>query len=268
MTRPDPRGADRLSARLDILRAEGEIRTAFWRALSGWLIRLSRRVLRGDRPPDIDAVWTEAPAWREAVDRVIEQAIEPVMRRAYTTLIGDGYAWDQRLFVAEHLAEVRNRLVRVPEEVFGVIASEINEGVNLGEGIPQLTNRVDEALSVTTSERWQNRAETVARTEAIGALNAAKADAFQAMAQEEPGTRFERVWLATDDARTRETHRAADGQRVPLKEPFIVGGFPLMFPGDPSGPPQEVINCRCGQLLVEVGEDVDMSNRQYQGGAE
>jgi uncharacterized protein with gpF-like domain len=71
------------------------------------------------------------------------------------------------------------------------------------------------------------------------------------------------VHNSTDDSRTRETHRLADGQRVALGQPFIVGGFELAFPGDPDGPPQEVIQCRCTMLLVEPGETVDMSNRQY-----
>ena len=69
-------------------------------------------------------------------------------------------------------------------------------------------------------------------------------------------------WLATSDSRTRPTHRAAEGQRVPVGQPFIVGGAELRFPGDPSGPPQEVIQCRCTMLLVEPGESVDLSNRQ------
>ncbi len=61
---------------------------------------------------------------------------------------------------------------------------------------------------------------------------------------------------------SRETHEAAEGQRVPVGSPFIVGGFELRFPGDPLGPPQEVIQCRCVPILVERGEDVDLSNRQ------
>jgi hypothetical protein len=260
--RPDRTG-QRLEARLDVLTTERDIRNAFWSALSDWLIRLSRRVLRGEgMRPDPDAVWSMVPAWREAVDLVIERAIEPAMRRAYASIMGDDFPWDQRGFLARHLAEVRNRLVRVPDEVYDLIAGQISAGVNLGEGIPQLANRVDELLAVTTSERWQNRATTIARTEAVGALNSAREEAFQQVAQDEGGE-FERVWLSTSDSRTRETHVIADGQRVPMGQPFIVGGFPLMFPGDPSGPPQEVIQCRCSMLLVEQGEEVDMSNRQY-----
>lgn len=96
----------------------------------------------------------------------------------------------------------------------------------------------------------------------IGALNAGRHDSFEAVA-EELDVPMERVWLSTIDSRTRPAHAAADGQRVPLRQPFTVGGAQLMFPGDPTGPAAQVINCRCGELLVEEGEDVDLTSRQH-----
>jgi len=258
----DPWLPQRLNARLDVLATERSIRDAFWAALSDWLVQLSRRVLRGDRPPDMDAVWALAPAWREAVDLVITKAVEPAMRHGYTALLGDDYPWDQRVFVARYLAEVRNRLVRTPDEVYDLVAGQMAAGVNLGESIPKLAERVEQTLSATGTPRWENRAVVVARTEAIGALNAGRHDAFQVVAQE-TGEQYEQVWLATEDSRTRPSHSLADQQRVPLGQPFTVGGFALAFPGDPAGPPQEVIQCRCTALLVEPGESVDLSNRQF-----
>lgn len=262
---PDPWLPERLAAMADVVQAEKDIRRAFWAELSGWLVETARAVLRGGGRPSPDAVWARVPAWREAVDLVLQGEILKALGIAFRRMFGDGYSWDQRVFVSRYLAEVRNRMVRLPEEVFDLIAHELAVGVNLGESIPKLRARIDSILSTTGSERWPNRATVVARTEAIGALNAGRADAFRAMAEEEPDTEFERVWLATEDHRTRPTHRTADGQRVPLGSPFIVGGFELMFPGDPTGPPQEVIQCRCSQLLVEVGENVDLSNRQFRG---
>lgn len=269
MTGPvwDGRGRDpwlpaRLDARLEAAVVERDIRAAVWAALSDWLVQTSRRVLRGDQPPDLDAIWARVPAWREAVDLILNGEIFKALALAFEKIFGKRFAWTQRPAMVAYLAEVRNRLVRVPDEVYDLVAGEIAAGANLGESIPKLSQRVDNVLSTTHSERWPNRATVIARTETIGALNASRADAFNAVAEADPDTEYERIWLATDDSRTRPTHDVADGQRVPLGSPFVVGGFALAFPGDPTGPPQEVIQCRCTSLLVEKGESVDLSNRQ------
>lgn len=264
----DGRGTDpwlpqRLEESARIAALERDIRTAFWAALSRWLVQLSRQVLRGPAlPPDPDAVWARVPDWRDAVDLVVQGEIVKAMAAGYAVLLGGDYPWDQRPFASSYLAQVRNRLVRMVDDVYDLIAGQVSQGVNLGEGIPKLAARVDDVLSTSASERWSNRATTVARTETIGALNAARMDSFQIIAEEEGEDDLEKLWLATDDRRTRPTHDLADGQRVPVTSPFLVGGFPLAFPGDPTGPAHEVINCRCTMLLVDPDENLDLSNRQ------
>lgn len=54
-------------------------------------------------------------------------------------------------------------------------------------------------------------------------------------------------WLATFDARVRNSHRAANGQKVDFDKPFKVGTARLMFPCDTKGnpPAKEVVGCRC-----------------------
>jgi hypothetical protein len=257
----DPWLPQRLDARLEAATVERDIRAAVWAALSDWLVQLSRRILRGDGRPDMDAVWAMVPMWRDAVDLILRGEILKAIGLAFEKLLGTDYRWTQRPFVTAYLAEVRNRLVRIPEEVYDLVAGEVAKGVNLGESIPKLAARIDSVLSTTGSERWPNRATVVARTETIGALNAGRADAFRAVAAD-ADEELEMFWLATDDSRTRHTHREAEGQRVPVGSAFVVGGHELRFPGDPSGPPQEVIQCRCTMLLVEPGESVDLSNRQ------
>jgi len=266
----DGRGRDpwlpaRLAARTDAAQVERDIREAVWAALSKWLVQTARVVLRADARPDLDALWARVPAWHEAVDLILQGEIYKALGLAFERLLGADYPWSQRVFVARYLAEVRNRLVRVPDEIYDLMAAQISQGVNLGDSIPKLAARVDIILSTSASERWPNRATVIARTETIGALNAGRSDAFSAVAQE-TGEKLEKLWLATDDSRTRTTHRQAEGQRVPVGQRFNVGGFELDFPGDPSGPAQEVIQCRCTMLLVEPGEQTDLSNRQFRPG--
>lgn len=570
----DPWLPARLDARLEAAAHERDIRRSIWAELSGWLAETARRVLRGDGPPDPYAIWARVPAWRDAVELILSGEILKAVGAAYAKLLGRDFPYDQRVFVVRYLSEVRNRLVRVPDEVYDLVVHQLAAGVNLGEGIPKLRDRIDSVMSTTGSERWPNRATVIARTEClpgnaivngayvtsayrraysgpmvtvetmggrqfagtpnhpvltsdgwvglgallqgdhlvcdsksiktpcapgdqnidagqttisevfdaaqaigvpcrertaqpdfhgdgrngyvdilrsfgilpvgrfatidqhsvdlllppsdaekvalacerapfarsapidqtpgllgvspglsslfnqalddlqigavlsgerfargacsvlghdplsrqidpqswaltpaveeaatgvgerpehaapeqdetnlvraksslssnlpvaqpgeveldevvsikirdwsghvfnlttvhgyfvsggiytgntIGALNAGRHDAFAAAAEEEPDLELERLWLATDDSRTRTTHRTSDGQRTPIGQPFTVGGFELRFPGDPSGPPQEVIQCRCTMLLVEQGETLDLSNRQFRG---
>lgn len=52
-------------------------------------------------------------------------------------------------------------------------------------------------------------------------------------------------WRTRGDAKVRHAHATTEGQRVPLDQPFSVGGSSLMYPGDPSGPINLVAHCRC-----------------------
>lgn len=56
------------------------------------------------------------------------------------------------------------------------------------------------------------------------------------------GANVLKQWDATLDGRTRPSHARIDGEIRETDEEYSNG---LMFPGDPSGPAAEVINCRC-----------------------
>ena len=61
-------------------------------------------------------------------------------------------------------------------------------------------------------------------------------------------------WVAARDSRVRESHRSADGQVVPIGQPFTVGGATLAYPGDPAGPAAETIRCRCAVAFLTPDE--------------
>lgn len=257
----DPWLPERLADQAEVVAAELAVREALWAELSAWMVQVNRAVLRSVRPDPV-AVWSTATDWAAAVRRVVQGPIRETIGQVYEPLLGRGYRFDSRPAVVEHLSEVTNRMVKTPDSVFDLVSSQIAKGANLGESIPELADRVDEVLSTTRTERWPNRATVVARTETLSALNTGRADAFSAVAEEldEP---FEKMWLATIDGRTRPTHRRADQQRVPVDGTFEVGGAALRRPGDPLGPGKEVIQCRCTILLLEPGETVDLSHRQF-----
>lgn len=141
------------------------------------------------------------------------------------------------------LSAASNRMRNIGDVLWQNIRAELVDGLAAGDGIPELADRVRAAAPLTEA-----RARMVARTETIGASNGA------AMAQaRSTGLQMSKRWLATEDARTRPSHVAADGQTVALNEPFMVGipvAGPLDFPGDPTGPASEIIQCRCSVLFL------------------
>ena len=257
----DPWLSERLAAEAALVAAEQGVFQQYWAELTSWLVAVRRAVLSGGRllPPDPSAVWSKVPAWDQAAADVTYGSIRAVMQLAYDAIFGPGYEFDSRPAVAAYLAEVFNRMVGTPGQVFDLIAETIAEGAGLGEGIPALTSRVEGLLDAHNLNLWNNRAVTVARTETIGALNAGRWDSFDAvnalLGADQP---LVQRWLSTEDSRTRKTHRDAD-----MTGYFQVGNADLRFPGDPRGPAKEVINCRCTTLLVRPGEDIDLSNRQF-----
>ena len=52
-------------------------------------------------------------------------------------------------------------------------------------------------------------------------------------------------WVAVHDERTRSSHLDLDGVTVPVDVAFSTGTATLMYPGDPTAPASETINCRC-----------------------
>lgn len=113
------------------------------------------------------------------------------------------------------------------------------QGIANGESIEQLSERVRQ----TFTELSTSRAETIARTETIGGFNAASNAIAQAS-----GVVHARIWRATDDSRTRETHSELEGARVEGFGSAYSNG--CRHPGDPLGPAAETINCRCYEEFV------------------
>lgn len=59
-----------------------------------------------------------------------------------------------------------------------------------------------------------------------------------------------KLWVTVGDDRVRPAHAVADGQIVPTTLKYKVGGELLSYPGDPTGSPENIINCRCSSLTI------------------
>jgi F like protein len=203
--------------------------------------------------------------WNEYVDAKLIPALTVSMSiasedaaRALSSALGDLPFLNEPLDTQLYLAQAKNRLVGIGNELWFNARTEIAAGLAAGEDIPTIAQRVREAAGVT-----EPRARVIARTESHGARNTVNAASVRRAASAfGSADAFSRRWQAAEDARTRPTHVDADGQTVGLNEPFTVGGASLDFPGDPAGPPGEVINCRCTTITII---DVDALNTASTG---
>lgn len=110
------------------------------------------------------------------------------------------------------------------------------------------TAEIDKMVERYRERYIKYRSEVIARTEALRSAHQGTEEMYgQAI---ENGTlesdRLVRVWLTAKDERVRGSHSAMGGQQRKVGEPFVSGnGYKLMFPGDPSAPASETIQCRC-----------------------
>jgi uncharacterized protein with gpF-like domain len=140
-----------------------------------------------------------------------------------------------------------NLLANVPDEVHAEIMQSIEQGLQQGESRKELMSRI----SSDFDEIGKGRAETIANTETAAAFNYSRD-----LAMREAGVTHKR-WLHSQSPLIKEprlTHLEADGQTVPIDEPFDVGGVQFMRPADDSlgAGPEDIINCHCVAIPVEA----------------
>lgn len=127
--------------------------------------------------------------------------------------------------------------------------SALTQGILQGESNKQIAKRLANITDMDRSSAIRN-----ARTLTTGAENGGRLDSF--FRARDKGIEMLKMWSATMDERTRDSHAFLDGVCVELEEEFPNG---CMYPGDVGGPAEEVWNCRCalGSQLKGFERDVN-----------
>ena len=121
------------------------------------------------------------------------------------------------------------------------INAETLQGILQGESMDKIAKRLRNVQKMNKTQAIRS-----ARTIVTGAENKGRLDSHRRA--EEDGIILEEKWVATKDGRTRHSHAMLNGETKKTNETFSNG---LEYPGDPSGRPEEVYNCRC-TLVAKV----------------
>lgn len=123
------------------------------------------------------------------------------------------------------------------------INAETLQGILQGESMDKIAKRLRNVQEMNKTQAIRS-----ARTIVTGAENKGRQDSYARA--EADGIILQKEWLATNDGRTRHSHAVLDGAIVDQDKKFDNG---LMYPGDPSGRPEEVYNCRCTMTAKVLG---------------
>jgi HK97 family phage portal protein len=152
---------------------------------------------------------------------------------------------------AEALAFLEKRanpIKKINETTWDALKTSLQQGIEAGESYEQLQNRV----KAEYNQASEQRADTIAFTETNIAVNSGRNTAMVQAKVERKG------WQTSNLENTRQSHfknqqLTKESGGIPLNDAWPNG---LMFPGDPSGAPEETINCRCfGYALVGKGRE-------------
>lgn len=118
----------------------------------------------------------------------------------------------------------------------------------LRRGGPLTREQIDKMVARYRENMLRFRAETIARTEALSAVHGGSYEMFRQAVADGHLTEDEiyRTWVTARDTRVRDHHQSMEGQKRDGLAPFESGlGTSLRYPGDPSAPASDRVQCRC-----------------------
>ena len=126
------------------------------------------------------------------------------------------------------------------------VNAEVLQGILQGESIPDIAKRLSHVTEMNKTAAIRN-----ARTSVTSAECKGRQDSYIRATND--GIILKREWIATNDGRTRHSHRLLDGQIAEVDKPFKSELGDIMYPGDPDAHPSNVYNCRCSMAAVVKG---------------
>lgn len=142
--------------------------------------------------------------------------------------------------VLDFLRGRENKISGVAQNVFDDIKGTIKTGLDEGKPTAEIAGDLRARFNGMSRERSM----TIALTETSAAYGSGRQKAMTTA-----GVKYKR-WLTSGNPNVRPAHAAANNKVVGIDEAYDVGGEPLMYPGDPDGSPENVINCHCVSIAI------------------
>ena len=144
--------------------------------------------------------------------------------------------------------QAASKVVKISSTTRTLISSIINRGLEDNLSNREIAKKIRTAGIIANKKRALMIARTETHTGAVFAQ-----DEVVNTVTKKLGIKMDRFWSTMKDLRVRPApgikskfnHRKADGQKRAQKKAFNVSGEKLIYPGDPSGSPGNIINCRC-----------------------
>jgi hypothetical protein len=121
----------------------------------------------------------------------------------------------------------------------------INRSINTGD--PLTDDQIERMVDRYRDRYVKYRSEVIARTEALRSVHEGVNEGYQQAidAGKIDETDLVRTWDSSKDTRVRHTHRILDGQKRAWGKTWQTANGVLRYPGDPSAPAVETVQCRC-----------------------
>lgn len=140
----------------------------------------------------------------------------------------------ERLLAIQGAVNVKGITVTTKEQLRRILARGVEDGL----GIAEIAREIRDAMEFNL-----NRATMIARTEIIGTANAASFESAKLT-----NLKLKKKWLWS--GKSRESHASVNGTTKAMDKFWIVQGKPMAYPHDPSGGPENIINCGCTLTYV------------------
>ena len=144
-------------------------------------------------------------------------------------------------------AQLRNYLTRArrDQRYDRLVFKAIREGRSVAKAdVDRIAGRYKDRLLAY-------RGEVIARNETLAGLQSGKMEGMQQLIDSGKvrASQVTKVWRATGDSRTRDSHMALNGAEAGWGQPFVspLTGARMQYPHDASmgAPASELIQCRC-----------------------